>query len=198
MVRQSILFEPMRRALGALLSVVDPRTWLHALKLLHYYSYAHVRPRRRLTIGRGSRIAPNASITNGERVVIGSGTKVGDRCHLWAGDSTGRILIGDNCRLAPEVFLTASDYGVEGGQSFLEQPNREADIVVGNDVWLGARVFVVAGVTIGDGCIVGAGSVVTKSLPANAIAVGNPARVIRQRTDHTEEEASSWALSSRS
>lgn len=69
------------------------------------------------------------------------------------------------------------------GRSFREQPRRERDVVIGNDVWLGARVVVTAGVTIGDGCIVGAGAVVTKDLPANCIAAGVPARVIAQRPE---------------
>jgi acetyltransferase-like isoleucine patch superfamily enzyme len=190
----------MRRLPGAILSLLDPRSYVHALRLLHYYNYAHVRPRRLLTIGPKSRIAPNVSLTNGERITIGARTKIGERCHLWAGDSTGRISIGDDCRLAPEVFVTASDYGVEAGTRFLDQPRREADVVIGNDVWLGGRVFVVAGVTIGDGCIVGAGSVVTKSLPPNSIAAGVPVRVIKTRESmaETDGEAKSWPLSSRS
>ena len=55
-----------------------------------------------------------------------------------------------------------------------------APITIGNNVWLGAGVIVLSGVTIGDGAVVGAGSIVTKSIPANSLAVGNPARVIRE------------------
>jgi acetyltransferase-like isoleucine patch superfamily enzyme len=64
----------------------------------------------------------------------------------------------------------------------MTQPRREADVIIGRDVWLGARVIVLAGVTIGDGCVIGAGSVVTRSLPPNSIAVGAPARVVGERT----------------
>jgi acetyltransferase-like isoleucine patch superfamily enzyme len=83
--------------------------------------------------------------------------------------------------LAPEVFITASDYAFERGRPFREQPKTERDVVIGDDVWLGVRVVVTAGVTIGDGCIVGAASVVTRDLPPNSIAVGAPARVIGER-----------------
>lgn len=172
-----------RRALRAIRSFLDPGTYLQVFRLLHYYNYAHVQPRRRLTIASGARIAPNVSIANGERITIGAGTKVGERCHLWAGDSTGQITIGERCRLAPEVFVTASDYQFEPGMPFIDQPRNEQDVVIGNDVWLGARVFVAAGMTIGDGCIVGAGSVVTRPLPPNSIAVGVPARVVKMRGD---------------
>ncbi len=179
----------IRRLLGALRSFVDPGTYFQVFRLLHYYSYAHVRPRRRMTVGRGTRIAPNVSITNGERISIGAGTKIGANCYLWAGDSTGRITIGDSCRLAPAVFVTASDYGIESGTRFVDQPRQEQDVVIGNDVWLGTGVVVTAGVTIGDGCIVGAGSVVTKSLPPNAIAAGAPARVLKTRGADAAERA---------
>jgi acetyltransferase-like isoleucine patch superfamily enzyme len=164
-----------------LLSLVDPRSWLHVLRLVHYYGYSHVRERSRMTLGPGTGIAPNVSLRNGERIRIGEKSHVGERCCLWAGDSTGRIVIGDHVSLAPEVFITASDYRFVAGQPFRDQPKRERDITIGNDVWLGTRVVVTAGVTIGDGCIVGAGAVVTRDLPAGSIAVGVPARVVSSR-----------------
>jgi acetyltransferase-like isoleucine patch superfamily enzyme len=83
--------------------------------------------------------------------------------------------------IAPEVFITASDYQFVRGKRFREQPRRELDVVVGDDVWLGAKVIVTAGVTIGEGCIVGAGAVVTRSIPPGSIAVGVPARVVAER-----------------
>ena len=52
------------------------------------------------------------SLRNGERITIGAGTKVGERVFLWAGDTSGRMTIGEHCRLGPEVYITASDYGI--------------------------------------------------------------------------------------
>ena len=156
----------MKKMLGVARSFVDPMTWFQIVRLLHYYGYSHVVPRRRLTLGPGATIAPNVSLRNGERIVIGAGSKVGERAYLWAGDSVGRITIGENCRLGPEVFVTASDYGRMPGQNIAEQARDERDITIGDDVWLGARVFVGTGVTIGDGCVVSANSVVTRDLPA--------------------------------
>jgi acetyltransferase-like isoleucine patch superfamily enzyme len=173
----------MVRKLGAgILSIVDPRSYLHAFRLLHYYGYSHVRPRRKLTLGEGVRMAPNVSIVNAERIAIGARSRIGAHCYLWAGDSAGRITIGAGCLFAPEVFVTASNYGVELGVHYRDQPRDEQDVVIGNDVWLGARVFVGPGVTIGDGCVVAAGAVVAGSLPPNTIAAGVPARVVRTRT----------------
>lgn len=173
-----------RKLLGVVRSLVDPMTYVQVVRLLHYYNYSHVRPRRHVTMGPGSTLAPNVSIANGERIAIGAGSKVGERAFLWAGDESGRITIGEGCRLGPGVFVTASDYGVMPGRDITEQPRNERDIVIGNGVWLGAYVFVGAGVEIGDGCVVSAGSVVTRSLPANSIAAGVPARVVRRRDDY--------------
>lgn len=161
--------------------MLDPRNYLHAFRLLHYYGYSHVRERRKMIIGAGTGLAPNVSLRNGARISVGTKSHIGERCYLWAGEATGRIFIGDHVSLAPEVFITASDYRFVAGTPFRDQPKRERDVVIGNDVWLGARVVVTAGVTIGDGCIVGAGAVVTKDLPPGSIAVGVPARVVSTR-----------------
>jgi acetyltransferase-like isoleucine patch superfamily enzyme len=169
------------KALDAVGSLVDPRTYLHVLRLVHYAGYSHVRERRKIQAGKGTGIAPNVSFRNGERITMGRECHVGERCYLWAGDSSGRIILGDHVSLAPEVFITASDYRFEPGKPFRQQPKDERDIRIGNDVWLGAQVVVTAGVTIGDGCIVGAGAVVTRDLPAGSIAAGVPARVIGTR-----------------
>lgn len=168
--------------MGATLSVLDPRAYFHLIKIVHYYNYTHVQPRRRIRLGSTSRMAPNVSLRNGERITIGQGCHIGERSYLWAGDYNGRIVIGDNVSVGPEVFLTASDYQFQADQPFREQPKNERDIVIGNDVWLGTRVTVTAGVTIGNGCIIGAGTVVTRDIPHNSIAVGVPARIIAQRT----------------
>lgn len=89
-----------------------------------------------------------------------------------------RITIGDDTQIGPNVQLLTPTHPVD------PEPRREKweaaqPIMIGNNVWLGGGVIVLAGVTIGDNTVVGAGSVVTKDLPANVVAVGNPARVRR-------------------
>lgn len=135
-----------------------------------------------MTIGKGTAMAPNTSLRNGERISIGTDSHIGERSSLWAGDSSGCIKIGNNVSLAPDVYITASDYTFKKGLTFRQQPKNERDVIIGNDVWLGVKVVVTAGVTIGDGCIVGAGAVVTKDLPPNTIAGGIPAKVIKERS----------------
>lgn len=172
-----------------LATALDPGTYLQPFKLLHFYGYSHVRPRRKMTLGPGARIAPNVSIRNGERISVGARTHVGERAYVWAGDSHGSVTIGEDCRLGPEVFITASDYGLRPDEKIADQERNEEDVVIGDDVWLGARVFVGAGVTIGDGTVVSAGSVVSRSLPPGSIAVGIPARVVRRREDYAPPSA---------
>ncbi|MBI1758410.1 MAG: acyltransferase [Actinobacteria bacterium] len=171
----------MSTLLAMLGRVLDPATWVHLVKLANYYGYAHVQPRKRLTAGPGLRMAPNASLRNGERITLGREVHVGERCCLWAGDSAGRITLGDHALLGPEVFITASNYQLAPGTPVMYQAKREQDVVIGADVWLGARVVVLPGVTIGDGAIVGAGAVVSRDLPAGCIAVGAPAKVVAWR-----------------
>jgi virginiamycin A acetyltransferase len=69
------------------------------------------------------------------------------------------------------------------GSSIRIAGHKKGDIVIGNGVWIGDSVIVLSGVHIGDGTVIGAGSVVTKSIPPYAIAVGNPAKVIKYRFD---------------
>ena len=178
----------MTRLSGAVKSVIDPRTYLQAFKLLHFASYSHVQQVRRLTCGPGVSFAPNVSFRNAERITIGAGSHLGEHSVIWAGNDTGRITFGEKCLLAPNTTVTASNYSIEPGRFIMDQPKIEQDIVVGDDVWLGANSVVLAGVTIGDGAIVAAGAVVTKDVPAGSIVGGIPARVIGWRTSSLDAD----------
>jgi acetyltransferase-like isoleucine patch superfamily enzyme len=175
------------RALSFGASIIDPRAWAHLLRMVHYYNYSHVRPRRLADIGPGVRMAPNVSMMNAERIKIGAYSHIGARCSLWAGNSTGRVTLGHHALLGPEVFITAANYRLEPGTPIMDQPMDERDVVIGADVWLGARVVVGAGVEIGDGSVVAAHSFVTRSIPPGLIVGGNPARIIGRRGDQKAE-----------
>ncbi|GAB4386575.1 acyltransferase [Albidovulum sp.] len=172
---------PLTRIGRALRSMLDPGVLIHPFRLMHYYGYSHVKPRRRLTLGRDVRIAPNVSFANGERIALGDFVQVGARCSLWAGRSRSWIRVGDRTTFGPEVFVTAADYGLKAGIAITDQEMTERDITIGADCWIGARAILTAGITIGDGAVIGAGSVVTRDIPAGAIAAGVPARVVRMR-----------------
>ncbi|WP_297082390.1 DapH/DapD/GlmU-related protein [uncultured Demequina sp.] len=167
---------------GALRSLIDPRTYGHALRLLHFASYSHVRQVRLLDRGPDVSFAPNVSFRNAERISLGAGSHIGEHSILWAGNSTGRIVLGEKCLLAPNVTITASNYGTAPDQPIMDQDTVEEDIMIGRDVWLGANTVVLAGVTIGDGAVVAAGAVVTRDVPAGGIVGGVPARVLSWRS----------------
>lgn len=171
----------MSRPAAAARSLIDPRTYAQALHLLHFASYSHVRQVRRLNRGANVRVAPTVSFRNAERITIGAGSHIGEGGILWAGDTTGRIVLGEKCLLGPHVTITASNYGTDLGAFVMDQPRLEEDILIGKDVWLGANTVVLAGVTIGDGVVVGAGAVVTRDVTEGSIVGGVPAKVIGHR-----------------
>ena len=93
-----------------------------------------------------------------------------------------KVTFGDNVFVAPNCGFYTAGHALDAGQR-TRGLEYAYPITVGNNVWIGAHVCVLPGVTIGDNTIIGAGSVVTKSIPANVLAVGNPCRVVRQITE---------------
>ena len=169
------------RTLRAIGSLIDPRAWLHLIRIVNYYNYSHVQPLREASIGRAPAISPDAVFSNASRIEIGDRARIGSRCHLWAGPGTGYIRIGNDVLMGPEVLLTAATYDYNAGSPITDQPMLEADIVVGNDVWFATRATVLPGAKVGDGAIIAANSVVRGEIPPNAIAAGSPAKVIGYR-----------------
>lgn len=95
--------------------------------------------------------------------------------------SYSRLRVGDETLIGEYVSIRDADHGMAVGQPMRLQPHESAPITIGRDVWIARGVVILKGVTIGDGAVIGANSVVTKDVPAMAIAAGVPARVLRQR-----------------
>lgn len=126
---------------------------------------------------RTSNIEPGVRLSRGVVVRAGAGIGAG----TWFLGS-GRVVLGARLKMGPQCMFITNDHPVPpDGVTFSEHGGSEMPIVVGDDVFLGARVTVLPGVTIGDGATVGAGSVVSRDVPAGAVAVGNPAKVVRVR-----------------
>lgn len=176
-----------QRLVRLLLSALDPRAWAHAVKIVNYYNYSHVAPLRRIRRGADVAISPNATFANPDNIVIGDRLALGARCALWAGPGSARIVIGDDVLFAPGVMVTAANYRFNDGRPVSGQAMDEADIVIGDDVWIGANAVILPGATIGTGAIVGAGSVVTGVVAPFTIVAGAPARVVGQRQPWDEE-----------
>jgi acetyltransferase-like isoleucine patch superfamily enzyme len=111
-------------------------------------------------------------------IVLGEGCFIGSQCEF---NALSRIELGASCLVASGTRFIDHNHGTSLGTPMKDQPEQSADILIGSDVWIGANCVILKGVSIGDGAIVAAGAVVTKSIPALAIAAGVPARLLRFR-----------------
>jgi len=129
--------------------------------------------------GRGSFIDYRGYVRYPWKVSIGEGTAInrGVRIIPSLAVKDAEVIIGNNVALGPDVCLLSAGHDY----SRIDLPDTAASIVIGDNVWIGARTVVLPGVTIGDGAVIGAGAVVTKNVPANAIHAGVPAREIGRR-----------------
>ena len=115
------------------------------------------------------------------KISIGNKTSFNRGVHINA-SVCGEIKIGDNCLFGPNVGLRTADHRFENvNMPISEQGHNCKNITIEDDVWIGANVVVVGGVSIGRGAVVGAGAVVTKDVPAFAVVGGVPARLIKYR-----------------
>lgn len=130
--------------------------------------------------------------TIGDRVFANFNFTVLDCAPVTIGND---VLFGPNVSLLPPMHpLRWQDRNVrtrEDGTAYDYEYGRP--IVIGSNCWFGGNVTVLGGVTIGDGCVIGAGAVVTKDIPANSVAVGNPARVIKTISDADAAELQEYA-----
>lgn len=136
-------------------------------------------------MGHNCYIEPTFRCDYGKNIRVGDNFYANFDCVIL---DVGPVTIGDNCLLAPRVCLCAAGHPTDpadrrSGKEFGKP------ITLGNNVWLGAGVIVNPGVTIGDNTVVASGAVVTRDLPANVVAAGCPARVIRSLEPEEPREA---------
>ncbi len=111
----------------------------------------------------------------GPSIIIGSNCYIGRSAEF---NVRRMVFLGNDCLIAAGVRFVDHDHGTKIGELMRVQVGAEAPIVVGTDVWIGANAIVLKGVKIGDGAVVAAGAVVTKSIPSNEIWGGVPARFL--------------------
>ena len=133
----------------------------------------------RATIGHDVKIQRGTHVD--KHSTIGSYSYLGNRCSVTSATIGRYCSIGDNVVIGPgEHDMTGVSTSSEFQQDAFEQLTRHP-CQIGNDVWIGAQSLILRNVTVGDGAVVGANSVVTKDVPPFAVVVGSPARVIKQR-----------------
>lgn len=149
---------------------------------------AHFKPAKKLrcfyakrvmiSVGKDVNIEKGAMF-NGQSS-IGDKSGVGIYCEL-----NGPVTIGKYVNMGPEVIIYTRNHGTSRTDIIMQEQGygEYKPVVIEDDVWIGRRVIILPGVTIGKGSVVGAGSVVAKSVPPYSVAVGNPAKVIKNRLE---------------
>lgn len=145
---------------------------------------------KNIRIGRETHIKGELlTLGHGGEIIIGDQSYIGGNTHIWSG---GIIHIGDRVLIGPDCYIFDNDIHpldldirhrqfmdiISKGQPKWVTLN-DSTVTIEDDAWIGCSVIILKGVTVGKGAVVGAGSVVTHSIPARAIAHGNPARVYR-------------------
>ena len=147
-----------------------------------YYIHEHVIWRKHIHHKGDYRIHARASIRNANNIYLGNNVRITMDCCIWA-EQNSKIVFGDNVLVGPGVKIFCGNHGTAlNGIPMTYQDRHEKDIIIGNDVWIGANSVITSGVSIGDGAVVAAGSVVTKDVGNYNIVGGVPAKLIKQRT----------------
>lgn len=129
-------------------------------------------------------IVPPFYCDYGYNIEIGKNFFINMNCVIL---DEAKVTFGDNVFIAPNCGFYTTGHPLDA-----EQRNKGLEyaypITIGNNVWIGAHVCVLPGVTIGDNTVIGAGSIVTKNIPANVLAVGNPCKVVRPITEKDKQK----------
>ena len=196
---------------GKILSLILPQSLGEQLRAIHTHIYTGYVKGRFARWGKGSVIAYRAmNLKSASHISVGCNVQISKGAQLtaWPSDTSKDIMIeiGDNCMLregchvtaankitigknlltGTNVLITDNSHGTSSREQLetsplLRQIHSKGEVSIGDNVWLGNNVCVMPSVTIGDGAIIGANSVVTQDIPAYAIAAGVPARVVRQQ-----------------
>lgn len=172
---------------------------LRILFLGFYYCFARYLPRTtsRLSLGSGvvrrfvcrfifKRMGKNVVIEQLAYFSLGSQLEIGDNSGLGVNcRCVGPIKIGDDVMMAPDVIILTSNHETSDTTRTMrgQGARPDAPVIIEDDVWIGTRVIILPGVTVHQGAIIGAGSVVTKDVPAFSIVGGSPARVRKYRCE---------------
>lgn len=154
------------------------------LSLWAYIMVNMVVGRKKAKIGKGTKVHPTVLLRQGERIEIGDNCLINHNNVFQAGKEFGKIQIGNYVHTGANVMMFAFNHSVDDIEiPSIMQDYYDADVVIEDDVWIGAGTVITAGVTIGRGSVIGSNSVVTRDIPPYSVAVGCPAKVIKNRKD---------------
>ena len=119
----------------------------------------------------------------GSNIFVGKNCFINYNCTIL---DNGKVTLGDNCMLAPNVSIYTAGHALYPDSRNLGY-EYGIDVTIGNNVWIGGNTVILPGINIGDNVVIGAGSVVTRDIPAWSFAAGNPCKVIRKITEEDKE-----------
>jgi len=149
-------------------------------KFLKIRNIRYIFMKRRLkSCGKRVIFASGIRFLTPKNISIGNNVRIGAKSMI---SGQGGITIGNNVSLAPEVLIWSSNHNYLAPEQLpYDREIIKKPVVIEDNVWIGARASIIPGVTVGEGAVIGLGSVVTKDVPKCAIVAGNPARIIKYR-----------------
>lgn len=164
------------------LSLITFRAFWDMLNFFVFYQVNHSIGVKKAQIGKNTKIHATALIRHGERVIIGHDCLINHSNVVHGGKNSATVKIGNYVQCGPNVMIFAFNHGTEMiNVPMIKQDYYEANVIIDDDVWIGAGSIITAGVHIGTGCVIGAGSVVTKDMPPFTICGGIPCKPIKER-----------------
>lgn len=140
---------------------------------------------------KGCHIGENCSFWmegNNISIIIGEGTTFTHTVHFCAQEDGTTITVGKDCMFSNNIIVRTSDshpmYDIENGNRI----NMPHDVLIGEHVWIAPNTKIMKGAIIGNGAVIGSDTMVTKEIPTNSLAVGHPAKVVRQNIEWTREK----------
>lgn len=130
--------------------------------------------------GRNLQIRPRVHFECIENISVGNNVSFNYNGFI---NGCGGINIGNNCLFGPGLTIITANHNFQGSKNVRSLGHLKKPVFIGNNVWIGSNVIILPGVRIGDNCVIGAGSIVTKDIPANKVVVGNPAKIIKDNYD---------------
>jgi len=132
--------------------------------------YEHCIPLKEMTKGLNLDIHPTATFRYGKNITMKDGVVIESNCCVWASENS-KIIIGENTSIGQNTIIISSNHKFIGKESYKDQPMDEKDVNIAKDVWIGANSVILAGVTIEEGAIIGAGSIIAHDVPEFSIAL---------------------------
>lgn len=162
--------------------VVSLQGFVYLTRLAVYYIVNNYYGCKHAQIGHGTKIHPTVLLREPQRIKIGNNCTLNHNNVLQAGVKHGSIIIGDHVFTAANVMIVAYNHCTNDRNTpIISQGYYDGSVVIEDNVWIGFGVSILAGVTIGRGSVIAAGSVITKSVPPYSIVGGVPAKVIKTR-----------------